>query len=699
VAGTLIQSNPDRLSNTALIASGPNKDIAEQIEIKSYPNILQEEAQLVEFLAKEFETRKSLSHCAVIYRKHAQVNDIVQVLEKRGLPLNIVNRVNALKLPLIKNLCNILSYLEGELSAKGQNNRQLFEIMHYDFFGIRSTDISKIMTQIYRDFRGEDTENIGLDEAIVSADYLAKIDLNDPKAILRFGDLLAKWIGDIHNVTLQTLFQRILNEGGVLQTVLQSSEKTWLMQVLTTIFNLIKNESDKNPDFSIADFNLMITQMVDNKISLPVTKVVSAACGVHFLTAHRAKGLEYENVFIIGATEDKWNGRSYNKSFAYPDTVNRDSDTNDEDERRLMYVAMTRAEKRLQLSFSRQKEDGKEIGPTKFVDEIANHEAVSMIEAGVTNAALNDYQYHRLLLSTKTPELLDHDLIDRVLANFSLSVTALNKYLKCPISFYFDTILQVPTARSKYMGFGRAVHFALENIYKKYNAKEVVDVDILINYFNKGMLDHKSHFTPKELKDMTAYGKQILPMYFEKYMGYDDQVLSYEVEYRIDNVQFKGVPIKGLIDRVDIFKDRVEVVDYKTGNPANKRAELKAINLADAEDKGGDYWRQIVFYKILLMQDTKLQKEMTKGIMEFVEPDKNTGEFTIKDYNINPDEIEAVGSQIVDAWTKIHNHEFSKGCGDENCNWCEFVKNDYVFTDQVVFDADDEMWIEDPEIA
>jgi len=68
--------------------------------------------------------------------------------------------------------------------------------------------------------------------------------------------------------------------------------------------------------------------------------------------------------------------------------------------------------------------------------------------------------------SLQTDELLDHQLIEDALSNYKMNITHLNKYLRCPVTFYFEHIVHVPMAKNEYMGFGSAVHFALERLFK-----------------------------------------------------------------------------------------------------------------------------------------------------------------------------------------------------------------------------------------
>jgi len=132
--------------------------------------------------------------------------------------------------------------------------------------------------------------------------------------------------------------------------------------------------------------------------------------------------------------------------------------------------------------------------------------------------------------------------------------------------------------------------------------------------------------------------------------------------------EYNGVPISGKLDQVAVYDDHLEVIDYKTGRYDS--AKLKGP--IGEEDPGGDYWRQIVFYKLLLNGDDRLKQPMRKGVMDFVEAQKD-GRFQRREFTVEGFEVDIVGDQLKSVYDKIKNHEFDKGCGDEQCKWCNFV--------------------------
>ncbi len=669
--------------------------------LREFANLAQEQAWIIQEIERLYTLDSNLDEVAIIYRNHSQVEKITSVLEKKNIPINVKRKVNILKHPLIDNLLNILHYIQEEYDKPNSAEGRLFEILHYDFLGIDSADAAKVAIECRSAYSDSDVGEAGnkqewtiWNDVISDLDRLKKLKCKQPEKIVRAYELMQLWISNIANTTLQQLFENVINDGNVLKTIFNHPDRTWLLQVVSTLFDLIKQETTKNPSLKLGEFLVMINKMIENEIPLEINKVVSNKHGVHFVTAHSAKGLEFDKVYMIGCTKRVWDGKKGNRNnYSFPDNINEDVDANDEDERRLFYVAMTRAKTSLNISYATQNDNGKPLSKSKFVDEVSvagDHDiGYDSIVQEVSDDVMNEFQYHTLLKLNKSIQLIDKELIDRTLTNYKLSVTGLNKYLKCPMSFYFETILKVPTARNKYMGFGRAMHRALEMYYDAVNKKTAEGPKTLIEHFHIGMKHHKSHFTDLEYKDMSYYGEQILTAYYETTIKGKTPAKSYELEAKIKEAHYKHVPIKGVLDRVDIFDHGVEVTDYKTGNYAKTETRDKLKNPNEKNPLGGDYWRQIVFYKLLLDSDKKHNWSMTTGYVDFLEPKPKTTDFHMEKFVIQQEHLDIVGDQIVEVWNKIQAHDFNQLCEDERCYWCDFVRNDYVFSEDAELDVED----------
>jgi DNA helicase-2/ATP-dependent DNA helicase PcrA len=143
------------------------------------------------------------------------------------------------------------------------------------------------------------------------------------------------------------------------------------------------------------------------------------------------------------------------------------------------------------------------------------------------------------------------------------------------------------------------------------------------------------------------------------------------VERNIRNVVVNGVPLKGKIDKLEFDGRSVNIVDYKTGDPEKSKARLAPPG--DARPIGGDYWRQAVFYKILVDNYQQKEWKVTSTEFDFIEPDKK-GHYHKEKLLITPDDIAVVTQQITSVWQRIQDRDFYTGCGKPDCHWCHFVK-------------------------
>jgi DNA helicase-2/ATP-dependent DNA helicase PcrA len=193
-------------------------------------------------------------------------------------------------------------------------------------------------------------------------------------------------------------------------------------------------------------------------------------------------------------------------------------------------------------------------------------------------------------------------VVSRLLEKFVMNVTALNNYLKCPLQFYFNNLIRIPSPKNEATEFGSAVHDALEKLFRKMSAgqqgnkAEFPPKEEFISDFEKYMHRHRESFTKEQFARRIEYGREVLGNYYDRYVHQFNKIVA--IERNISNVIVKGVPLKGKLDKLEFDGKLVNVVDYKTGDPDKARPKLTPPG--DKDPNGGDYWRQAVFYKFLV---------------------------------------------------------------------------------------------------
>ena len=647
-------------------------------KVRAFYNTEHEKAFIIQQIVEAQEAGRDLSEMAVIYRNHKDVENIIKALEQKGIPLNLKRKFNVLEVPWIDQILDICQYISDESLTPYKAEHLLPKIMHFKYFDIHPHDIARLAT--YCSYDRSHGQRLKWREVLNDDGELEKIGFADLNSIKRFRDNVNRWIKDSFNETVQVILEKILNYGGILGHLLQSRDKAWKMQLLSTLFDFVKEESRRMPFMRLSDLMDTVSKMKKYNISLPIHRVLYNARGVHFVTAHSSKGLEFKRVYIINAISKKWEGKTRrNSTYTIPPTVYSKSEENTlEDERRLFYVAMTRAEEELNISYSLQTPEEKALQKSRFITEMQEAEVIDYDPENIQNLSddqMLEYSLAQLLNKTESEfSFIDHDEVDKVLEKFKLSVTALNKYLQCPVSFYFENILRVPSARTVHTGFGNVVHSTLELFHNqaKRNNGQFGSAEDLLDIFDSQMSIYHSHFTQKEYEDRQAFGHQFLPEYYREYIERWKATDDFIMEYNISQAVCEDVPIKGRLDKLEIKKDHVHVIDFKTGKYSNATRKMKSPD--DKEPNGGDYWRQIVYYRILLESDPKNNWIFDKGTFDFVQPDDRSGKFQFRTIPIDQEDVDMVRDQIVNSYAAIQKHRFEKGCNEEDCAWCNFVK-------------------------
>ena len=703
-AKALISNNKVRLNpNKNLIAK--NAALA-SLHIKpaliEYHNAAHEVVGITKAIEQLKKNGTALNEIAVIYRKHSQAEQIMKYFQAIGIPYQAKKKVDILHEPLIKKIVHLLRYVAAETHKAHTGEAYIYELLHFDFFKIPPIEIARISVSVSsKNFSERKTTwRDEIKDAIRKKPTdLFTQDLQQGKELAYASKVIEGWIKDAINLTTQQLIERMLNESGLLAQCLTGADKRWHMQLLQTFFDFVKTECSRRPRTTLQQLLTTIDLMLDQGVQLPAQQIAYAEDGVQFLTAHASKGLEFEHVFMMGCTSKAWEKERNNFDYKLPDTVLSSSKhTSEEDadaeSRRLFYVGMTRAKRALYLSYPKTDNNGKELEKSRFIAELETQTDLTTQFVALTDDELVDFTF-KVLQSQQAQapaSLFDNEFVDELLQKYSLSVTHLNNYLKCPTAFYFNNLIRVPAPLSAAMTFGSAVHYALEMLFRNMNAhpeKQFGSVADFMKDFKWYMRRFEDAFTENEYKRRIEYGEEILPKFYEKYIGQWNKITSIERSYR--NVVMEGVPLNGKLDKIEFDGNSVNVVDYKTGQFERAKTkfgppDLEKAEAAKAEDKepkfedefGGDYWRQAVFYKILMDYDKNTTWQMQSAEFDFVEPDKASGEYIKQRVYITPQDVEIVKQQITSTYTKIKAKEFSKGCGKEDCTWCDFVNTYYI---------------------
>jgi DNA helicase-2/ATP-dependent DNA helicase PcrA len=684
-ATLLIRGNEGRLINDAQITSdfsGLSKDLKasaqsitekkypfEAVQIVAYHNTAHEAAGIVKEIKQLASHGVAFGDMAILYRNHSQVEKIRQLLEWEKVPYNAKRSENVLEHPLVHKLNRLLGYVEKGARKPNMAEEDLFQILHFDFFGCHPRDIALISLALQKEMKNETFRSV-----IASNEKMFRLGLLKAKELARVNTLLDQWQKALFNQTLPQLLQSMVQESGLLELVLQSPEKTNLLEVLHTYFQFVQIETDKRLGFSIPNLLDIVSKMDENYLRLNLERVTFNENGVNLITTHSSKGLEFKHVFLIQCTDVNWEkARQRSDVFAFPDNLSHSGqiakDDNHEELRRLFFVAVTRAKEQIQISYPIKKgtdtsEEQTTLMPSLFVNELLEkyqppHRTVRLEEAEIAN----------FLVKTLVPVLpevakLEKAFVDKALQSFTLNITKLNDFIECPLSFYYKHILKIPEAKNAVAGYGTAVHDALQQLFNRMQShpdKAFPSQEAFLSFFYDSMQKLRTQFTEQEFEHRKEHGRQVLTDYYHYYKNSWDKVVACEVNVQ---TELDGIPLNGRIDKLEFDGKSANVVDYKTASPDNKSKEL--MPQGDKSELGGKYWRQLVFYKILMDLGKPKGWHMESGEIDFVEYDKNKG-FKKEKRFVAPGEVEIVKEQIRVSYDRIMHHDFYTGCEKEDC--------------------------------
>lgn len=683
VSKTLIGNNKKRLIGELegltkdLVASNTRINMLQHLPIiREYETRRQEMIGITRHLQELLHQGIKPGRIAVIYKENKYGEDLSVYCKLLNIPVYSKRNLNLLDQPLAQKIILVLRFLAAEHDTPYGGDEMLFELLHFDWFGISPIEIAKLSIEVAERQFGDNKTSLRrlLFEKATRppADLFAQ---GLPQAMKNASLLLEKLIAAVPNVTLQVLFETIVREAGILSAIMKSPEKHWLLEVLTGLFDFIKEETRRKPTLQLQELVSTLELMEKEGIVLPLVRVSGSDKGVNLLTAHGSKGLEFEYVFIAGCNATYWEKkRKPGGGYTFPDTMfaSVSDDADQEELRRLFYVALTRAEQHLFISYSRFKDDGRESEPSMFLAEIQHKHQLKTEQQFIDADTLASFQV--LEFTEQIPEIaqLEEEFVNRLLDKFVMNVTALNNYLKCPLEFYYRNLVRIPSPKNEATEFGSSVHFALEQLFKKmmeHPAKQFPPKEQFIEDFEWYMHRHRESFTQEQFDRRLEYGQKVLSGYYDEKNNTWNKVVA--IERTIRNVVVNGVPLKGKLDKLEFDGKAVNVVDYKTGDP--EKAKTKLVTPGEKEPNGGDYWRQAVFYKILVDHYEGKGWQAVSTEFDFIEPDKKN-KYQKHKLVIEPPDIETVKQQIVDVWEKIQQKQFYTGCGKEDCHWCNFVK-------------------------
>ncbi len=661
-------------------SNGAVADLKLKPKVLQMVNSAQEYIHIAKDIEKKIQEGTAPSDIAVLYSKHKFGNDFVKYLSALGVPFFIHKDLDFLSDPLALQLVDLLIYLDSESRDFDAYPNLLFEIFGFGFWGA-AKDAGFMILASYR-ARRESKESF---RAYVHRWCDENQDRSDLKTweqdVIRMYRVIEGLVIDAQQNTLPVLINRIITKTKLHTYILERPNKFWNLEILKTLVEKSDQVFETKPSEALPYMLQEFQVMQASGITLPVTKLLGTKSGVNLMSIHGSKGLEYKHVYMIASDERSWRDTNRGNSLKVPKEffaemmagIDRSKDP--EEKRRLFYVAMTRAMESVTISLPMYDHKGDENTPVRYVNEMLEGYEDNVPE----NISLSTDEIEELEWNTLTQthnidlEPSEREILTERLQDFSLSVTGLYNYLDCPVRFYYNNLLRVPSGRSAALDFGSMMHDVLESYYKEaVKQGQHLGVDRLMEIYDREVNKNDEKFLDEKVQKEIQLGRSDLRMF------YDQEILGsnldVDLEEKLVHTFDHGLKITGIIDKVEIEDNNITIVDYKTGNP--KADKVAAPNLGKrGAGTINNYWLQGLFYKLLAEKSPKYAGKHIKEVkFVFLTPqeDRTFLEAPIK---VDDEQYNYTMELVYEAWEKIQNLEFSEGCGKEYCDWCNYQKS------------------------
>lgn len=590
-AHTLIShNNPDRLE----VKEKVDKKLVSQVKPKGNIEFFhtktsdQEIQKVTEEIVKLTKNKFDFSDIAILVRANNHANGFINSLERSAIPYQFLGSGSLFDKPEIKELTNYLKVIynpDDTLAMYG-----VLSMPHLDISGrvlVRLLNYSK-------------RQNLSLYETLLKLNKkkpdknLSKlIDKKNKNKLVRILKLINNHLDDSKDKRAAEILFDFIKETGLYEELLNPETESSQQQAINTskLFEKLKNYEDEK---QVADIQSVVdwielSQEYKDRTGL-TEEEVGAVNAVKIMTIHSAKGLEFPVVFIPNLVSDRFPSRNRTDPIPIPEGLIKEKppqvDHHLQEERRLFYVGMTRAQKRLYLTAADFYGGGirrKKLSP--FIFEAlgdataslekstgsqkqvrASHSAKSVRDDNTDMRSLSVLSKtdHELLITNHTP---------KVPVDF-LSYSQIQTFEVCPLHYKLRYVLKIPTEPNAYLSYGVSMHNAVEKLLKtgKKPNNSTIEKTLKRSWIEEGF-KNKTH-SKKEFKR----GVGQLADFVENSFPVAKNVLSLEknfLTYLAATKGERGVKIGGKIDRVDKIPGGIEIIDYKTSEsvPDQKKVD------------------------------------------------------------------------------------------------------------------------------
>ena len=524
--------------------------------------------------SKRKQLRCHWSHFAVLYRQHGHRDELVKELAERNIPYSIEG-LDVLDTPEVRDALACLS-----AAVNPKDAASLFRVAALPQFGIDAAELKAAMRSVRRE----------------------ELDLQMVLAKIAKGSAVLADVEEAH----ADVKRDGVTASGALEIVMEgfALRRTPVVDAFAAFVERWQKSAatETGGAAEFLEYLAYFRQAKGSSIPLPPSKEDA----VRLLTVHAAKGLEFGHVAILRGSSTSFPCPYKEPVIDFPRELRRsqsahtDKVLNEQEERRLFYVAMTRA--RDTLAIYAKRGTGADARPTKFLREFMNEPAYRTFWRLHDAEAVQDQLFAEEERIAVEQSNVAAWLLMEPSANFvaGLSASAIEIYRECPLRLKLEREWNLPRDVPASLHYGAAMHGVLRTFYDAQRFEREIGDDELLEQF-------RSALAAAGIADRYQYelylrqGREQLRQFFECARSAPlPEVI--ETERRFE-MQVGAAKLSGRVDRIDrTSADTVAIVDYKTGKPksqedADESLQLSLYALA-AREMWGKRADRLIFYNL-----------------------------------------------------------------------------------------------------
>ena len=568
---------------------------------------------------------------AVLAPKHEILENIVPFLTKLKISLSYEKRENILETEIVQGLRVCAQLLDALNNQDIMHSNEFFpRVLSLPYWQIPALDIWRTNWQLGSKGENRSWAEIALDNPKLEHAVNFYLALGSKVATLPLEIILDILTGNLPLIDggkqyLSPLKQSYFSPVSRDIDALKYYESIAHLSVIRSHLRAYQEGSDHQ--LRLGDF-LNIFDMYEDADSVltdshPVSQGTNS---VQLMTAYKAKGLEFDHVFILQAHDDVWGSasRGGGNQLALPPNLAhiRYVGSGDDERLRLFFVAITRARHGLYISSHISKDNGKPTTPLKYLGEaegVSTHLPSSAQKIITTTSTLEEMGQDVATLwsgSRITLPVDFRDLLSEKLTSYVMSPTHLNTFMDLeyagPEEFLLRTLLRFPSAPTTSSEYGVAIHNTLEWYGQAIGSGESTSIDLALSHFDTEL--ERRYLVEHDRKEVQSRGRLVLEKYLTARRDMFAKKSEFEVNFAGEGVVIGEARLTGKIDRLEVDKDKktLYIVDYKTGKP---------LTTWGSTMNAYKYRHQLYFYKLLIEGSHTWRGYTVEGArLEFVEP-------------------------------------------------------------------------------